>query len=79
MSNEKAAFDDVKKAAEAANIAETIEALPEGYKTVMVIAHRLQSVMNADKIIVLDDGIITEEGNHEELLKKGGRYAALWN
>lgn len=48
-------------------------------KTVMVIAHRLQSVMNADKIIVLDDGIITEEGNHEELLKKGGRYAALWN
>ncbi|MCR4928628.1 MAG: ATP-binding cassette domain-containing protein, partial [Lachnospiraceae bacterium] len=47
-------------------------------KTVMVIAHRLQSVMNADKIIVLDDGIITEEGNHDELLKKGGRYAALW-
>lgn len=47
-------------------------------KTVLVIAHRLQSVMNADDILVLDDGRIIEEGNHEELLLKNGRYAALW-
>ncbi|MBP3234654.1 MAG: ABC transporter ATP-binding protein [Eubacterium sp.] len=47
-------------------------------KTVLVIAHRLQSVMNADEIIVLDDGKILEQGDHIELLKKGGRYAALW-
>lgn len=47
-------------------------------KTVLVIAHRLQSVMNADEIIVLDDGRIAEQGTHSELLKKGGRYAALW-
>ncbi|MBQ6675447.1 MAG: ABC transporter ATP-binding protein [Ruminococcus sp.] len=47
-------------------------------KTVLVIAHRLQSVMNADKIIVLDDGRIAEEGTHSQLLSKGGRYAALW-
>ena len=47
-------------------------------KTVLVIAHRLQSVMNADKIIVLDNGRIAEQGTHSELLKKGGRYAALW-
>ena len=48
-------------------------------KTVLVIAHRLQSVMNADDILVLDDGKITEQGTHDELLKLGGRYAALWN
>ena len=47
-------------------------------KTVLVIAHRLQSVMNADEIIVLDDGRIAEHGTHPELLKHGGRYAALW-
>ncbi len=47
-------------------------------KTVLVIAHRLQSVMNADDIIVLDDGRIAEEGTHSQLLSKGGRYAALW-
>jgi len=47
-------------------------------KTVLVIAHRLQSVMNADDIIVLDDGKIIEEGNHETLLEKNGRYAGLW-
>ena len=48
-------------------------------KTVLVIAHRLQSVMNADAIIVLDGGKIAEQGTHSELLKKGGRYAALWS
>ena len=47
-------------------------------KTVLVIAHRLQSVMNADEIIVLDDGRIAEQGTHAELLRKHGRYAALW-
>lgn len=47
-------------------------------KTVLVIAHRLQSVMNADDIIVLDEGRIIEEGNHNTLLSKNGRYASLW-
>lgn len=47
-------------------------------KTVLVIAHRLQSVMNADDIIVLDEGRIIEEGDHNTLLSKNGRYASLW-
>lgn len=47
-------------------------------KTVLVIAHRLQSVMNADDIIVLDNGRIVEEGTHKELLERNDRYAELW-
>jgi subfamily B ATP-binding cassette protein MsbA len=47
-------------------------------RTVMVIAHRLSTVRNADNIIVINDGKIVEQGNHEELLKKDGAYAALY-
>ena len=47
-------------------------------KTVIVIAHRLRTVANADKIVVLDDGFVVEEGCHETLLAEGGLYARLW-
>lgn len=48
-------------------------------KTAIFIAHRLSTIVNVDKIIVLDHGEIIEQGNHEELLKKGGYYAKLYN
>jgi ABC-type transport system involved in Fe-S cluster assembly fused permease/ATPase subunit len=46
--------------------------------TSITIAHRLSTVMNADEIIVLDDGRIAERGRHATLLSSGGLYARLW-
>lgn len=47
-------------------------------KTVILVAHRLNSVTNADKIIVMDSGKIMEEGNHKELIHRDGLYASMW-
>jgi len=44
-----------------------------------VIAHRLGTIRNADNIVVLDDGVVAEQGTHEELLELDGKYAAMWN
>ena len=46
-------------------------------KTAIVITHRIFSLLHFDKIIVLDDGTIAEEGTHDELLSKGGMYAEM--
>ena len=46
-------------------------------RTVVVVAHRLSTVKNADSIIVLDNGEITEQGTHEELTMKRGEYYQL--
>ena len=56
------------------DLMKAVEELTEE-KTVIMIAHRLKTVRNADKIIVLDRGKIAEEGKHEELMEKGGIYA----
>ena len=59
------------------DIQEAINALVEN-KTLLIIAHKLSCVKNADKILVLDNGKLIEEGTHEELSKNNGLYASLW-
>ena len=137
MGNQEATFEEVTRAAEAAQCHTFIEALPDGYqtlvgeggtylsggeaqrialarailkdapiilldeatafadpenegkildafshltkgKTVLVIAHRLGTVTNADRILYMDKGVIAEAGTHEELLAFGARYAQMW-
>ncbi len=48
-------------------------------RTTLVIAHRLSTIVNADEIIVLDDGVIVERGTHRALLAADGLYASMWN
>ncbi|MFD9940017.1 ABC transporter ATP-binding protein [Nonomuraea sp. NPDC059023] len=68
------ALDPVNEAA----VHEGIEHLMAG-RTVVMVAHRMRTVRRADRIVFLDDGGIVEEGGHDELLGRGGRYAAFWN
>ena len=58
-------------------IQKAFEALTRG-KTVLMIAHRLSTVQNADSILVLSDGKIVEQGSHSKLLAHGGVYEAMW-
>lgn len=58
-------------------IKKALEVVAKG-RTVIVIAHRLSTVQNADKIIVLDHGLKVEEGNHKELIEKNGVYANIY-
>jgi ATP-binding cassette, subfamily B, bacterial MsbA len=54
-----------------------IEHLCQG-RTTIVIAHRLHTVVDADRIFVIEDGAVAEAGRHDELLRKGGRYASFY-
>jgi ATP-binding cassette subfamily B protein len=47
-------------------------------KTSFIVAHRLSTVQNADKILVMNDGAIVESGKHDELLAKGGFYSKIY-
>lgn len=59
-------------------VQKAMDKLTEG-RTSFIIAHRLSTIKNADLILVMDEGNIVEQGNHEELLKKNGFYAKLYN
>lgn len=60
-----------------AKIQSAFDSLSEG-RTTLIIAHRLSTIRKATKIIVMDKGVILEEGSHDELLAKGGEYAELY-
>ncbi|MGH3747650.1 MAG: ABC transporter ATP-binding protein [Micromonosporaceae bacterium] len=60
-----------------AAIQDTLDQVMEG-RTVIAIAHRLSTIARMDRIVVLDQGQVVEEGTHRELLARGGLYAALW-
>ncbi|MEV0324242.1 ABC transporter ATP-binding protein [Streptomyces sp. NPDC050658] len=68
------ALDPVNEAA----VHEGVERLMAG-RTVVMVAHRMRTVRRADRIAFLDGGRVVEEGSHEELLQRGGRYADFWS
>ena len=59
-------------------IQKAMDTLMKG-RTSFIIAHRLSTIRDADIILVMKDGDIVEQGNHEELIRKGGFYAELYN
>ncbi|MGO3842373.1 MAG: ABC transporter ATP-binding protein [Alcaligenes pakistanensis] len=73
-------LDEATAAADASNevaIQDALSRFAQG-RTLLVIAHRLDTIMHADRILVLEDGAIAEQGNHASLLSAQGRYARLW-
>ncbi|MBR0457437.1 MAG: ABC transporter ATP-binding protein [Firmicutes bacterium] len=60
-----------------ARIQGAFDKLAEG-RTTIIIAHRLSTIKSADRIILIDEGVIKEEGTHEDLMKIGGQYASLY-
>ena len=74
-------FDEATSALDSATekeIQKNLQAISKN-RTTLVIAHRLSTAADADEILVLEQGEITERGNHEELLSKKGKYSEMWN
>ena len=73
-------LDEVTSALDPVNetaVHEGIERLMKG-RTVVMVAHRLRTVERADRVAFLDNGRVTEQGSHDELLRRGGHYAEFW-
>lgn len=72
-------FDEATNALDADNESIIVNNLQKFYtgRTVVIVAHRLSTVKNADKIVVLDKGMIAEEGSHDELINMHGKYFSL--
>ena len=74
-------LDEVTSALDPANEAavhDGIERLMAG-RTVVMVAHRLRTVRRADRIVLLDGGRVAEDGTHDQLMRRGGRYAGFWD
>lgn len=73
-------FDEATSALDSNSEAAIVEAMHEvsSGRTTLIIAHRLSTVINADQIIVMDSGVVVEQGTHAELLAKQGKYAQMW-
>jgi ATP-binding cassette subfamily B protein len=59
------------------HVQEALTELCKG-RTTLMIAHRLSTIMHADSILVVENGVVVEAGRHEELLRKGNRYASFY-
>ncbi len=74
-------FDEATSSLDSRSEQNILKALNAASKnaTTLVIAHRLSTIVDADRIVVLDDGVITETGTHSELLRRDGLYRRLWD